>query len=98
MCVSRHVGTLGAQDKPPRPHQSLVTSAGLTKLDMRWTGHATESEVTDRGLGHLHTLRSLKHLNLAGHRGLTSEGVAFLSHLTDLTSLCLAGKSKLVSS
>ena len=67
--------------------------AGLTKLDLRQSGFPDESQLEDRGAQDLSTLVHLEHLNLAGHRSLTSSGVAFLSSFTRLSGLCLAGES-----
>lgn len=64
---------------------------GMTKLDLRQSGFLDESQLSDRGAQYLSSLVNLEYLNLAGHRSLTSSGVAFVSSLTKLSSLCLAG-------
>ena len=50
-----------------------------------------EEDLSAEGIDHLAGLTQMQHLNLAGHRGLTSASLNFLSRFVHLRELNLSG-------
>ena len=78
---------------PERIDQTWGTCTGLTYLDFCTRTNRRDEDVTDPGVEALSGMTALQSLNLAGHRQVSSEGLAWLVHCTAMTSLDLSGDS-----